>query len=73
MNTTIMKLEINTIDLPVFETIAKKFKAKITEKQQIYTPNATTLKAIKQAEQMRKNKDTKFFANSQDLINALND
>ncbi|AMD84340.1 hypothetical protein SAMN05444369_11939 [Capnocytophaga haemolytica] len=76
MNTTLMRAEINNVDIPIIEAILQKFSARNIYFENVdkeERPNAVTLQAMKEVEQLRKDKNRKRFTNVDDLMAYLND
>ena len=72
MSTAILHAEINTIDIPIIRVLLEKFKAKkVVFEEETYVPNEVTLQAMKEVEQMRRNKNTKFFDSTKELLKSL--
>ena len=72
MSTAILHAEINTIDIPIIRVLLEKFKAKkVVFEEEAYVPNEVTLQAMKEVEQMRRDKNTKFFDSTEDLLKSL--
>ena len=58
MSTAILHAEINTIDIPIIRVLLEKFKAKkVVFEEETYVPNEVTLQAMKEVEQMRRDKN----------------
>lgn len=71
MSTAILHAEINTIDIPIIRLL-EKFKAKkVVFEEEAYVPNEVTLQAMKEVEQMRRDKNTKFFDSTKELLKSL--
>ena len=72
MSTAILHAEINTIDIPIIRVLLEKFKAKkVVFEEETYVPNEVTLQAMKEVEQMRRDKNTKFFDSTEALLKSL--
>ena len=72
MSTAILHAEINTIDIPIIRVLLEKFKAKkVVFEEETYVPNEVTLQAKKEVEQMRRDKNTKFFDSTEELLKSL--
>ena len=72
MSTAILHAEINTIDIPIIRVLLEKFKAKkVVFEEETYVPNEVTLQAMKEVEQMRRDKNTKFFDSTEELLESL--
>lgn len=72
MNTITMTAQIAPSDVPVFKAILKKFKAKKVSFSNIEsTLNKTTLKAMKEAEQILKDKNRKNFRDADEFLHFL--
>ena len=68
MSTAILHAEINTIDIPIIRALLEKFKAKkVVFEEETYVPNEVTLQAMK----MRRDKNTKFFDSTEELLKSL--
>ncbi|WP_143325076.1 antitoxin [Capnocytophaga haemolytica] len=71
-----MRAEINNVDIPIIEAILQKFSARNIYFENVdkeERPNAVTLQAMKEVEQLRKDKNRKRFTNVDDLMAYLND
>lgn len=79
MSTATISAEINKVDIPLFEALFKRVNAKkITIKEEgkkmdYKKPNETTLQAIKEIEDLKKDKNKKGFSDIKELMAFLND
>ncbi|WP_212898583.1 toxin-antitoxin system, antitoxin component [Capnocytophaga cynodegmi] len=72
MKTITMTAQIDPSDVPVFQAILKKFKAKkVSFSNTEKSPNKTTLKAMEEAEQIIKDKNRKNFRNVDEFLHFL--
>ena len=74
MNTITLQAEIQEVDFPLIEKLLKRLKAKtkIIEKGKTTSvTNATTIKAMEEAQKLMNDKNTEFFTDLDDFLHYL--